>query len=161
MNHSHPDGRLVLASQNRHKLAELRDLLARAGLDPTLLEPAPPGLEVVEDGETFAENAIKKAVTVARITGCRALADDSGLEVEALDGHPGVRSARFAGEPANDENNNRKILELLAGQSNRRARFRCVLALSDAEGRTRTVEGRCEGVLGLSPRGKNGFGYDP
>jgi XTP/dITP diphosphohydrolase len=115
----------------------------------------------VEDGDTFEANAVKKAVEIARATGCWALADDSGLEVDALGGAPGVYSARYAGEPCSNEANNEKLLRELAGRENRAARFRCVIALSDPEGNARTVDGDCRGSIAHRERGTGGFGYDP
>jgi len=117
--------------------------------------------EVEEDLDTFKGNAAKKAETQAGLTGLWVLADDSGLEVDALDGEPGVYSARYAGEPADYAANNRKLLAELDGVDDRAARFRCVIALAHPGIETQTVEGRCEGRIGFSPRGDNGFGYDP
>lgn len=152
---------LVLASTNPGKLDELRILLREAGFPPDTIRAVPASFRVEEDGETFEANAVKKAAAAARATGCWALGDDSGLEVRALGGAPGPRSARFAGEPPDDARNNRKLLDALADQADRRARFRCVLALCRPGGGVRTVEGLCEGVIGRAPRGNNGFGYDP
>lgn len=152
---------LVLATRNRHKLGELRALLARDGIPAERVAALPDGPEVVEDGRTFEDNAVKKAVSAARRTGGWALADDSGLEVAALGGEPGVRSARYAGEGAGDARNNAKLLEALSGGLPRRARFRCVLALCRPDGKVRTVSGSCEGVILAAPRGAQGFGYDP
>jgi len=119
--------------------------------------------EVEEDGETFAANARKKAQTVARLTGRLTLADDSGLEVAALDGAPGVRSARYAGEAADDAANNRKLLAALAGvpRSGRRGAFVCAMALCAPDGDCRFFSGRLEGLIVEEPRGDGGFGYDP
>lgn len=154
---------LVIATRNRGKVEELRLLLA--DLDLRLFTPAdlPDCPEVVEDGATFAENAIKKAVTLARHTGMIALADDSGLEVDALGGRPGVLSARFAGPGASDAANNRKLLDLLRDvpASERSARFRCAVAVAAPDGRVRTAEGTCEGLILNEARGNGGFGYDP
>lgn len=136
-------------------------MLQRPGLDLLGAQEVPGAPEVEEDGATFEENAIKKAVTLARATGLWALADDSGLEVEALGGIPGVHSARYAGEPIKYSANNKKLLDALRGESNRRARFRTVIALASPSGETRTVEGVCEGVITEKPRGRKGFGYDP
>lgn len=157
---------LVFATRNKGKLVELRALLPGVvvrSLDE--LDHAVP--EVVEDQDTFAGNASKKAREVARATGCPALADDSGLEVDALGGAPGVWSARYAGEPSNDAANNAKLLAALAGvpPERRTARFRAVLALADPAGplgdRVITADGACEGVILDAPRGTGGFGYDP
>lgn len=153
--------RLVIASRNRHKVDEFRALLGVPGLVLSGADEWPGAPLVHEDGNTFEENAAKKAVALARATGQWALADDSGLEVEALGGAPGVHSAVFAGEPRDDQANNRKLLDALRGVSNRRARFRAVLALASPSGRVETVEGVCEGRIAWEPRGSGGFGYDP
>ena len=157
---------LVFATRNKGKLVELRALLP--GVDVRSLDETGHDVpEVVEDADTFAGNASKKAREVARATGCPALADDSGLEVDALGGAPGVWSARYAGEPANDAANNAKLLAALAGvpPERRTARFRAVLALADPAGplgdRVITADGACEGVILDAPRGTGGFGYDP
>lgn len=162
-----PRARLVFATRNPGKVAELRQLLA----DLEGLEVIAAGdldlPDVVEDAETFAGNAIKKAREVSRVTGLPALADDSGLEVDALDGAPGVWSARYAGEPSDDRKNNDKLLRELGGVApeRRTARFRSVLALADVRGRlgaeVLTAEGACEGRILEAPRGTGGFGYDP
>ena len=154
---------LVVASRNPHKLAELRQLLADLPLDLRSLGAYPDCPEVVEDGATFADNAIKKAKAAVACTGEWALADDSGLEVDALCGQPGVHSARFAGEPRDDARNNAKLLGLLAAvpRERRRARFRSVIALAGPAGELDVVEGRVEGVIVEEPRGAGGFGYDP
>jgi XTP/dITP diphosphohydrolase len=153
--------RWVVASANAHKVEELRALFATT---PVTLEPPPAELAMPEEtGTTFLANARLKARAVARATGQVALADDSGLEVDALGGDPGVRSARYAGDDASDAGNNRKLLEELRGIHgvNRRARFRCVLALVAPDGREVTAEGRIEGFVRLEPAGSGGFGYDP
>ncbi len=153
--------RLLIATRNRHKFDEIRAILAPYNVHATDLREYPEAPEVVEDGATFEANAILKAVALARVTGLWTLADDSGLEVDALDGDPGVRSARYAGEPTDDGANNRKLLETLGARPDRRARFRCVLALADPAGPVRTVSGACPGVILQAPRGLHGFGYDP
>lgn len=163
---------LVVATGNRGKLEELRALLAGLPLEVLAASEVlrtPP--HVVEDGATFAENAIKKARAVASATMMLTVADDSGLEVDVLDGRPGVRSARFAHERATDAENNAALLSQLAaigdpvpGAEGFRARFRCVLALVDpftGGGEPRTVAGVCEGTVTRAPRGSGGFGYDP
>lgn len=129
-------------------------------LSLTDLLPLPP---VTEDGRTFRENALKKARGAARHTGIVAIADDSGLEVDYLRGEPGVRSARFAGEAASDADNNRKLLQCLAGvpPAQRGAAFRCVIAVVAPQGQEAWVEGTCKGVIGEQARGTQGFGYDP
>jgi len=157
--------RLVVATRNRGKLAEFRSLLgAHRGLELLCLSDLPPLPEVVEDGDTFLANAQKKAREVALATRLPTLADDSGLLVDALDGAPGVHSARFAGEHASDDENNTRLLELLANvpTEDRRARFRCVLALATPDGTLGPhTEGECEGRIVREPRGAHGFGYDP
>lgn len=156
---------VVLATQNEGKLSELRLLLADLPVHViSVREALGASLDIVEDGEIFRDNAIIKARAVCRATHMISLADDSGLEVDALDGRPGVRSARFAGEHASDAENNAKLLRELdaVAEAQRSARFRCVLALvtptSDTPG---TVDGVCEGSIARAPRGTGGFGYDP
>jgi XTP/dITP diphosphohydrolase len=153
--------KLLVATSNRHKLREIRDIFMMPSVELMSLDEFEDVPEVEEDGETFADNAVKKAVEVARKTECWTMADDSGLEVVALGGRPGVRSARYAGEPADYQANNSKLIEELSGTDNRAARFVCVMALSDPEGYCRTVRGICEGTITKEPRGINGFGYDP
>jgi XTP/dITP diphosphohydrolase len=162
---------LVVATGNRGKLEELRALLSGLPLDVRAASevlPAPP--RVVEDGATFADNAVKKARAVSKATLSLTLADDSGLEVDLLDGRPGVRSARFAHDRATDAENNAALLAALGASREPddsqeiRARFRCVLALIDpftSGGEPRTVEGVCEGTITRTQRGSGGFGYDP
>lgn len=161
---------LVFATRNPGKLVELRQLLP--GIEVLSVDEAAHLIgtriaEVIEDADTFEGNAIKKAREVSELTGFPALADDSGLEVDALDGAPGVYSARYAGEHAGDAANNTKLLAALAGvpPERRTARFRCVLALADVRGplarETITAHGVAEGVLLEELRGTGGFGYDP
>ncbi|MFH0953202.1 MAG: XTP/dITP diphosphatase [Verrucomicrobiota bacterium] len=153
--------KIVIATRNRHKLAEIREIFQVPGLEIVSALDFPDIPDVEEDGPTFEANAVKKAVTLARATGLWSLADDSGLEVDALGGRPGVLSARYAGEPVSYPANNRKLLGELDGVGDRRARFRCVIALSSPDGKACTVEGRCEGRIGQEERGRRGFGYDP
>jgi XTP/dITP diphosphohydrolase len=149
--------RLVLASRNAHKVRELGVLLA-----PHELEPLPDDVELPpETGATFEENARAKAESTARDTGAPTVADDSGIEAAALRGAPGVRSARFAGENASDEENLDKLLRDVPRDGDRRVAYVCVLAFAAPGVPTHTVEGRCEGVLAEEPRGAGGFGYDP
>ncbi len=161
---------LVFATRNPGKLVELRQLLP--GIDVLSVDEAAHQLkiriaEVIEDADSFAGNALKKAREISELTGMAALADDSGLEVDALDGAPGVYSARYAGEHAGDAANNAKLLVALAGVSaeQRTARFHCVLALADVRGplggETITSHATAEGVILEAPRGTGGFGYDP
>jgi XTP/dITP diphosphohydrolase len=148
---------LVLASRNAHKLRELTPMLA-----PHELVPLPPEVELPpETGDTFADNAALKARAAARATGRPALADDSGIEAAALGGAPGVRSARFAGEDATDEENLEKLLREVPADGDRQVAYACVLAFATPTGELRLFEGRCEGELALEPRGSGGFGYDP
>ena len=155
--------KLVLATRNRGKIAEIRELLEGFGIVLPTLADFPNVPEVVEDGETFEANARKKAEVVARCTGLPALADDSGLEVDALDGAPGVRSARFAGDHATYTENNKKILRLMKEVpcEKRTARFRCALALAFPDRSVQKLEDTCEGRITEQPQGENGFGYDP
>jgi XTP/dITP diphosphohydrolase len=155
---------LVVATRNQGKLREIRHLLEDDGqIRVRGLDEFPGVPEIEEDGHTFAENARKKAQTVARLTGCLTLADDSGLEVEALGGMPGVHSARFAGEQADDAANNRKLLDLLktAPAEARQAAFVCVMALCRPDGECCFFQGKLEGLMAEAPRGSGGFGYDP
>ena len=146
-----------MATRNEHKLRELSEVLS--GLE---LVPLPPGVELPpEEGETFADNAIAKARAAHRATRGPAIADDSGIEARALGGAPGVRSARFGGPGASDEENLRLLLRELERAEDRRAAYVCALAYVDAAGGEHLVEGRCEGTLATEPRGSGGFGYDP
>jgi XTP/dITP diphosphohydrolase len=155
--------RVVLASRNKGKIRELREMLAESGIEVLSLADFPELPEIEEDGATFRENAIKKATVVAAATGLVTLADDSGLEVDALGSQPGVLSARFAGIHGNDSANNALLLDKLQGiaESSRTARFRCVIAIAAPNGRTETCDGICEGMIGFAPKGAGGFGYDP
>ena len=156
--------RLVIASNNKGKIAELADLLAPLGLTPVAQGELGVG-EAEEPAVTFVENAILKARHAARITGLPALADDSGLAVDALSGAPGVRSARYAGEAASDEDNLRALLDALKGvpEARRTAQFHCVLVyLRHADDPTPLIcHGRWPGSILPQPRGEGGFGYDP
>lgn len=152
---------LVIATKNQGKIIEIRDLLIRFAVKLKSLDDFGPIPEVVEDGETFDENAYKKASFTAKILGIPALADDSGLMVEALDGAPGVLSARYAGEKATDEQRIAKLLKALKGKANRKAAFECVLSIAVPSGPALTYEARCEGLIAERPAGENGFGYDP
>ena len=156
--------RLVLGSRNRKKLEEIRDLLADLPVEVTDLSPYPNAPEVEETGTTFEENARLKASAVAKSLGEWVLAEDSGLVVPALNGRPGVYSARYAGTHGDDAANNRRLLAELAPLSDdrRAAYYVCVAALADPTGEVRaTAEGRCHGVITREPRGTGGFGYDP
>jgi len=154
---------LVLGTRNHGKVAELRSLLK--GLPVRVLSYLDfPDLPIVEeDGKSFRQNAEKKAKAIAKATGRIAVADDSGLEVEWLNGAPGIWSARFAGERATDRDNSRKVLNLLDGVAweQRGGRFVCVICASDPKGRAVFAEGFCEGTISFEMRGIHGFGYDP
>jgi XTP/dITP diphosphohydrolase len=153
---------LIVATGNAGKLKEIRNLLGDQILLKSLAD-FPDIPEILEDGDTFEANAIKKAITVARATGIVTLGDDSGLQVDALNGAPGIYSARFAGEEATDSDNNAKLLNLLTSipHEKRTARFRCVLAMATPDETVHTAEGQCEGFILTEPRGTHGFGYDP
>ncbi len=151
--------KLVFATRNTHKLDEVRAILASEDLELLGLDHWPELGEIPEDHDTFELNALQKAQVVHAATGLPTVADDSGLEVDALDGRPGVFSKRFSAE-GTDSANNALLLRELDGVVAREARFRCVLALVWAGG-ARTVDGRCEGAIALSARGEGGFGYDP
>ena len=162
---------LVVATTNKGKLAELRSLLSTEHVNVVSLADVMKRIpEIVEDGATFEENALKKAREVAKRTSCLTLADDSGLEVDILSGAPGVRSARYAHERATDAENNAALIAAIDAVSppetraeRPKARFRCVLALVDpfADGDPHVVSGVCEGTITGAPRGSFGFGYDP
>jgi XTP/dITP diphosphohydrolase len=153
---------VVLATRNAGKVAELRRILAAADVDVTLLSADDVDLpDVEETGATFAENALLKARAATAATGMACLSDDSGLEVDALGGEPGVRSARYAGTHGDDAANLQRVLDLLDGTDDRRARFVCVAAFVTPDGREQTATGTVEGNLTHVPRGTNGFGYDP
>lgn len=153
--------KILVATGNRHKFQEISAILQVPHLQLLGLREVPDAPVVEEDGLTFEANAVLKAATLARFSGCWTLADDSGLEVDYLRGEPGVWSARYAGLPSNDAANNAKLLARMDGVKDRAARFRCVIALSDPSGESRTVAGVCSGRLLNSPRGLHGFGYDP
>jgi XTP/dITP diphosphohydrolase len=148
---------MLVATRNEHKVRELREALP--GIE---LEPLPDEVELPpEDGETFAENALIKARAAHSATGRAAIADDSGIEARALGGRPGVRSARYAGEAATDEENLAKLLDEVGDNEDRRVAYVCAIAFIDASGEEALFEGRCEGHLAAHPRGSGGFGYDP
>ncbi|MBI4423026.1 MAG: RdgB/HAM1 family non-canonical purine NTP pyrophosphatase [Elusimicrobia bacterium] len=155
--------KLLLATRNAHKVGEISRIGEGLPIEWVSLRAFPGLAEVEEDGETLEENAAKKAVVPARSSGLWTLADDTGLEVKALDGQPGVRSARYAGPGCDYAANNQKLLQALAGvpAGERGASFRCVMALASPEGRLLIEEGRLEGAITEAPRGSEGFGYDP
>lgn len=157
------NSRIIIASNNKHKVDEIKAILREFPFEILSLKEAGMDIEVDEDGKTFEENALKKAVEVMKVSGEMALADDSGLEVYALDGKPGVYSARFAGEHGNDKKNNEKLLSLLKNvpDEERRARFVSIIALVSPDGEQIIGRGYIEGKIGYEEKGKNGFGYDP
>lgn len=154
---------LLLATTNRHKLEEYRAIFSDLPFTLLSLYDVQLDIQVEETGTTFAENAALKARAYAQASGMIALADDSGLEIDALGGAPGVYSARFASPETSYEERFRLILERLGGLSmeQRTARFRCAIAIAEPAGYCRVVEGVIEGVIAASPRGDHGFGYDP
>ncbi len=160
--HQLPD-KMILATRNRHKIEELQGLLSPYGIELLSSLDFPNIPDVIEDGTTFEENATKKALEIASQTGIPALADDSGLSVDALDGAPGIYSARYAGEPADDSANNEKLLIELATlpDEQRGAHFVSVIAYATPKGSVHTFRGTCEGKILHEGRGTNGFGYDP
>ncbi|MHB9095779.1 MAG: RdgB/HAM1 family non-canonical purine NTP pyrophosphatase, partial [Eubacteriales bacterium] len=155
--------KIVLATGNQGKVHELKAILSNLDVEVLSLKDFPEIDEIVEDGSTFEENAVKKAKAVTDATNLIAVADDSGLEVDCLGGAPGIYSARFAGEGKNDTDNNLKLLSLLkeTPDEKRTARFRCVIAICTPCGERFTAEGACEGMIGHEMRGDKGFGYDP
>lgn len=155
--------KLVIATSNQGKLGELRHMLANSAVSVISLADLPEVAEVVETGATFAENAVLKATCYAREFGLPTIADDSGLEIAAIGGRPGVHSARYGGDSTFAQKMALVLAELLeSGSPDRRARFVSAIAFSDGSGRIiQTVEGDCSGVLAYSPRGSGGFGYDP
>jgi XTP/dITP diphosphohydrolase len=153
--------KIVIATRNQGKALEIKSLLKEFAVDMLSLSDVGPIPEVEENGKTFDENAYQKASFTARILGIPALADDSGLTVEALGGAPGVYSARYAGENATDEDRCRKLLKEMEGQNNRKAAFECVISVAVPNGVALTYEGRCDGEITRSSVGANGFGYDP
>jgi XTP/dITP diphosphohydrolase len=161
---------LVVATKNRKKLEEIKEILSHLSLKVTSLTDYPGSPRIIENGKTFKENAIKKAVKIARFTKKLTLGEDSGLEVEALNGAPGIYSSRFSGKPTcrtgrdkKDLRNNLKLLKLLDGLplKERKARYVCAVALADKNGLAGVVEDSCLGVIGFELKGKFGFGYDP
>ena len=153
---------VIAATQNEHKLRELRNIMGKQGMKVISQKEAGLGdIDVVEDGETFEENSFKKANEIMKASGKIAVADDSGLAVEHLNGAPGVYSARYAGEHKNDDDNNNKLLKELEGVENRRAKFVSVVTMVYPDGKVIAARGECPGTILKAPRGNGGFGYDP
>lgn len=155
--------KIVLATRNKGKAREIKEILGDLDLEIVTLDDFPEIPMPIEDGKSFKENALKKARLVARHLNMPAIADDSGIEVDALNKRPGIFSARYAGENATDEENNSKLLHELNGIpfDKRRAAYKCVIALALPSGAEETVEGGCQGFIALEPEGNGGFGYDP
>ena len=155
--------RILVGTKCAAKLREIREILGELPCELLSPEEVGPMPEVVEDGSTFEANACKKACELARHFKMAVIADDSGLEVDALDGRPGVLSHRYGGDGATDEENNLKLLAEMEGvpEERRTARYRCVIALATSRGLQFTADGVCEGRIATEPAGTNGFGYDP
>lgn len=154
---------LVVATKNKKKLGEIKEILKDLNLKIFSLQDYPQAPRIIENGRTFKDNAIKKAVKVARFTGKLTLGEDSGICVDALRGKPGVYSSRFAGKDKSDIKNNLKLMKLLEGLPlyKRKAHYVCSVALADKDGLVGVTEGRCSGLIGLALKGNFGFGYDP
>lgn len=152
---------IVIATKNQNKLVEFKEILKDSNIEVRSLADFGPIPEIIEDGDTFDKNAYKKAHHTAKVLGLPAIADDSGLVVDALDGAPGVYSARYAGPDATDKDNCTKLLAELSGEKNRKAHFSCVLSIAVPSGPALTYESRCDGIILETPRGSSGFGYDP
>lgn len=153
--------RIVVATKNPGKIVEIRKILQDLPCEVFPISEVDSEFHVEEDGQTYTENAVKKAKTAAARAETLAIADDSGLEVDALDGAPGMYSARFGGEDLAQSEKNKLLLHQLQGKDDRSARFRCVIAIVSPEGKVETTEGVCEGLIGTEERGANGFGFDP
>jgi len=152
---------LVIATTNKNKLREFKEIFKDLDIEIKSLSDFGPLPPAIEDGVTFDENAYKKAIHTAKVLGLPAIADDSGLVVDALDGAPGVYSARYSGENATDDDNCSKLLKELKNVDNRSAHFECVLSIAVPSGPALTYEGRCNGIIIDERKGDNGFGYDP
>lgn len=153
--------KLIIASNNQHKLVEIKEILGDFFSEIVSAREAGIEHETVEDGTTFMENALKKAREMTEISGCAALADDSGICVDALGGAPGIYSARFSGVHGDDAANNRLLLEKMEGVADRKAHYTCAIALTYPDGREVTAEGYFYGEIGFEEKGQYGFGYDP
>ena len=154
---------LVVATKNQKKLAEIKEILKGLDLKITSLADYPRTPRIIENGRSFQENAIKKALKIARFSQKLTLGEDSGLCVAALSGRPGIYSSRFSGKEKNDFKNNLKLLKLLGDLplNKRKAYYVCAVALADKDGKVAVVEGKCSGRIGFLPKGRFGFGYDP
>ena len=152
---------LVLATGNQNKVKEFKEILKDFSIEIKSLSDFGPIPEVIEDGDSFDENAYKKALHTAKVLGLPAISDDSGLEVDALEGAPGIYSARYSGKNATDATNCEKLLNELSGKENRKANFTCVISIATPGGPALTYEGKCFGTILEEKRGESGFGYDP
>ena len=154
---------VVIATRNPGKFREIKEILGPLGLEVLSLRDFPEIPEILEDGQTFEENAVKKAAAISQQTGRVAIADDSGLAVDALQGRPGVFSSRYAGENASDADRYRKLLKEMGGvpEGQRGAAFMCSVAIASPNGKIEVVKGECRGKIALAPKGNHGFGYDP
>ena len=155
--------KVLLATRNRGKVREIRKVLKGLGIRIQSLHDLPGAPEINEDGNSFSENALKKARFYAALSGMLTISDDSGVEVDALKGQPGIYSARYAGEGASDQDNIQKLLKEMEGipTSKRGARFKCSIAIVSPDGTEAVAEGSCKGKIGFREVGKRGFGYDP
>ena len=153
--------KFVLATSNPGKIREMRAILARVGMEVVTPKELNIGLDVEETGTTFAENSMLKAKAYCEATGLPAIADDSGICVDALNGGPGVYSARYGGEGLDDDGRTRLLMENMKGQTTRTAHYACAIACAFPNGDTLTAEGRCDGTIAYAPMGDGGFGYDP
>lgn len=151
--------KIILASNNKNKIKEIKNILKNHEI--ISLKEAGIEHETIEDGQTFIENALKKAYEISQISGCVTIADDSGLCVDALNGRPGIFSARYSGGHGNDKDNINLILKELDGINNRRAHYTCAVALCYPDGKSVTLEKHWNGIIGYEPKGDNGFAYDP
>ncbi len=155
--------KLIVATKNKKKLEEIKEILKGLKLKVSSLSDYPGAPRIIENRKTFSQNAAKKALKIARYTGKLTLGEDSGLEVCALGGKPGIYSSRFSGSDKSDPKNNAKVLRLLGNLplKERKANYTCAVALADKDGVIASVEGRCYGLIGFAPQGNFGFGYDP
>lgn len=155
--------KLIVATKNRGKIEEIKKVLADMPFDVAAMNEVGIDIDVEEDGTTFEENSLKKATQICEISKTIVIADDSGIEVDFLNGAPGIYSARFGGPGATDEDKNKKLLSMLAEVpfEKRTARFVCAIAVAFPDGRSFTVRDTCEGIIAFEGKGNNGFGYDP
>lgn len=153
--------KVIIASNNKNKIREFKKIFENTSFELQSMSEAGLDIDIEENGTTFEENAIIKATTIAKMLNTYAIADDSGLMVDALNGEPGVRSARYAGDQHNDDDNNKKLMENMKGKTERSARYVCAICFSNPKGEYVTTKDSCEGIIVDEPKGYNGFGYDP